>query len=302
MNTFPDYPFRSNFLALDGHNLHYLDEGPRSASPILFLHGNPTWSFFFRRLIIALSTDYRCIAPDHIGMGLSDKPPESRYRYTLQSRVDDLERLLDHIFPEVKYQQAKVKNLTLVLHDWGGMIGTAYATRHPDRIARLVLLNTGGFSLPKTKKLPWQLKLARSPILGALLVRGLNAFSRGAVKTCVTRRPLPPAVAQAYIAPYDSWRNRLAVHRFIQDIPLSSADRAWEIVANVEKQLPQFQNTPALLCWGMKDFVFDHHFLARWQQLLPQAQVHCFEDAGHYVLEDAYEQIIPLIQQFLAST
>jgi cis-3-alkyl-4-acyloxetan-2-one decarboxylase len=299
--AYPDYPFQSHFLALNGHNLHYLDEGPRNAPPVLMLHGNPTWSFYYRRLIAALSADYRCIAPDHMGMGLSDKPPDSRYRYTLASRVDDLERLLDSLFPEVKYQKQKVKNLTLILHDWGGMIGMAYATRHPERISRLILLNTGAFTLPKTKPLPWQLKLARSP-LGTLLVRGFNAFSKGAVKSCVTRCPLPPNVAAAYLAPYNSWHNRLAVHRFIQDIPLAKGDAAWDIVANVEQNLPQFQNTPTLICWGMHDFVFDHHFLTRFQQLLPHAQTHQFPDAGHYLLEDSHEQVIPLVKKFLASS
>ncbi len=291
-DTYPDYSFKSHYLDLAGMKLHYIDEGPKDAAPILMLHGNPTWSFYYRRLVSAFSPTRRCIVHDHIGMGLSDKPTEKNYEFTLESRVNDLEKLIDSL--------NLTQPLTLIVHDWGGMIGMAYATRHPERIERLVILNTGGFSLPKTKKMPWQLTLARTPLLGALLVRGFNAFSRGAVKDCVTR-PLTLEVADAYCAPYNSWHNRLAVHRFIQDIPLHPGDRAYGLVANVEKNIAQFQNLPMLICWGMKDFVFDIHFLNRWLELFPAAQTHRFENAGHYVLEDAHEKIIPLIQKFLAA-
>jgi haloalkane dehalogenase len=288
---FPDYPFQSHTLDVGGGiNLHYLDEGPKDADPVLMLHGNPTWSYYYRHLVLALRDRYRCIVPDHVGMGLSDKPREDRYAYTLARRVDDLETLLDRL--DVR------RPLTLVLHDWGGMIGTALATRRPGRIARIVALNTGAFTLPPGKRMPWQLRLARMPLVGALLVRGLNAFSAGAARACVTR-PLPPDVRHAYLAPYDSWHNRLAVHRFIQDIPLRPGDRAFDVVANVEKNLPQFRSRPMLLCWGMKDFVFDAHFLNRWTELFPAAEVHRFEDAGHYVLEDARDQILPLVRRFL---
>ena len=307
---FHDYPFQRHFIDVGGINLHYVDEGPSNADPILMLHGNPTWSYYFRQLITALTSashpgatghgtprpvadgHYRTIAPDHIGMGLSDKPGEDRYEYTLSRRVTDLEKLLDHL--DLK------KPLTLVLHDWGGMIGMALATRRPDRIARIIVLNTSAFGLPADKQMPWQLNLARTPFVGAMLVRGFNAFSTGAVKNCVIR-PIPKEVRTAYLSPYDTWQNRLAVHRFIQDIPLQPDDRAFDQMADVEKNLPQFQPLPMLICWGMKDFVFDIHFLNRWIERFPAAEVHRFDQAGHYVLEDAAEQIIPLVQRFLES-
>ncbi len=166
----PDYAFADHRINSDGLALHYVDEGPTDAPPLLMLHGNPTWSFYYRHLIHALRGQYRTIVPDHIGMGLSDKPDESRYEFTLSCRVDDLERLIDSL----NLRQP----LTLILHDWGGMIGMTYAARHPKKIAKIIILNTGAFTLPKTTKLPWQLKLARSPFLGALLVRGFNAFCR----------------------------------------------------------------------------------------------------------------------------
>jgi pimeloyl-ACP methyl ester carboxylesterase len=291
--SLPDhlYPFTCRFLFLEPHGarLHYIDEG--QGEPVVMVHGNPTWSFYFRSLVAGLRDRYRVVAPDHIGCGLSDKPPEDRYRYRLEQRADDLEALLDHL--------GQRERLTLVLHDWGGMIGMAYANRHPERIARLVILNTAAFLLPEGKKLPWQLWLVRNTPLGPLLVRGLNAFSRGAVRYCVTR-PMPPDVRAAYLKPYGSWKDRLAVLRFVQDIPLAPGDPSYELVRSVQDGLGRFEKTPMLICWGAKDFVFDVHFLAEWQRRFPAALVHQFADAGHLVLEDAGDRILPLVRDFLA--
>ena len=270
--------------------MHFLDEGQGEA--VVMIHGNPNWSFYYRHLVKALSDRYRCLVPDHIGCGLSDKPSDEQYQYSLAQRVSDLEKWLDHC-------QA-TKNLTLVVHDWGGMIGMAYATRYPERIRRLVILNTGAFHLPKTKGVPWQLKLARSP-LGALLVRGLNAFSRGAVRSCVTRRPMSTEVANAYCAPYNSWTNRIAVHRFVQDIPLAVGDRGFDMVTEVGDRLHLLEKIPMLIGWGHRDFVFDAHFLREWTSRFPFAELHEFPDCGHYILEDAQEELIPLIRHFLDS-
>ncbi len=254
------------------------------------LHGNPTWSFFYRSLILGLRDKYRAIVPDHIGCGLSDKPDERRYDYTLARRVEDLEALLDHLGIR--------DNLTLVLHDWGGMIGMAYAERHPERIKRLVVLNTAAFLLPHGKRMPWSIWLGRNTWLGKWLIRGCNAFCRGALCWCVTR-PLPAPVRQAYLAPYDSWANRVAVQRFVEDIPLQQRDRSFALVQQVQAGLKKLDKVPMLICWGERDFVFDHYFLAEWQQAFPMAEVHRFPDAGHYVLEDAGEEIVALVRDFL---
>jgi haloalkane dehalogenase len=254
------------------------------------VHGNPTWSFFFRDLIAGLRDRWRVIAPDHIGCGHSDKPGDDRYAYTLQSRIDDLDALLEHL--------GLRENITLVLHDWGGMIGIAWAARHPERVRRLVVLNTAAFLPPAGKKLPWQLWLVRNTPLGPLLVRGLGAFSWGLVRFCSVK-PLPGAVRAGYLAPHRSWRERIAVLRFVQDIPLKPGDRAYELVRCVAEGLPRFRGVPMLICWGERDFVFDRSFLAGWQERFPHAEVHSFADAGHLVLEDAGERILPLIREFL---
>jgi haloalkane dehalogenase len=282
------YPFASKYFDQNGFRQHYLDEG--SGDPVVMVHGNPTWSFYYRRLAADLRRDHRVIVPDHVGCGLSDKPQTQEYPYTLERRVDDLDRLLAHCGLE--------RNVTLVVHDWGGMIAMAWAERHPEKIARLVILNTAAFHLPEGKAVPWQLKLARTP-LGTVLVRGLNAFCRGAASDCVTRRPLSRDVRDAYLAPYDSWGNRAAVLRFVQDIPLAPEDPGYDLITKTAEGLARFRDTPALVCWGMRDFVFDGDYLAEWERRLPNAAVHRFPDCGHYVLEDASEEILALVREFL---
>ncbi len=274
-----------------GVRMHYLDEG--KGEPLVMLHGNPTWSFYWRHLVAGLSSSYRTIVPDHIGCGLSDKPDDDRYEYVLDRRVTDLEILLDRL--------GVTGDITLVVHDWGGMIGLAFATRHPERVKRLVVLNTAGFGLPRGRRLPWQIAAVRYLPFFPIPVRGLNAFSRGANRLCSTRPGgLSSLVRQAYLAPYDSWSHRIAVQRFVEDIPLRPGDRSFAIVDRVSRELGQFARVPLLICWGKKDFVFDDAFLAEWTRRLPHAEVHAFADAGHYVLEDAHERILPLVRDFLA--
>ena len=275
----------------DGLRLHYLDEG--QGEPVVMVHGNPTWSFYYRNLVEALAADYRAIAIDHIGCGFSDKPDDSRYAYTLESRVDDLETLLDHLELD--------RGITLVVHDWGGMIGLTYAARHPGRIARLVVLNTGAFPLPASKPFPWPLWICRDTRIGTWLVRAGNAFAAIAARVGCKRRPMNKNLRDAYVAPYDSWDHRIATLRFVQDIPLRPGDRAWTLVNETADRLHLLARVPMLIAWGLKDFVFDRHFLDEWTRRFPAAEVLRFEDGGHYILEDAGDEIIPRIRAFLAA-
>jgi haloalkane dehalogenase len=278
-------------LDLDGLRYHYLDEG--EGEPVVMLHGNPSWSYYYRKLVEALSPDYHVIVPDHMGCGLSEKPGDDRYDYTLEQRVRDLESLLDHLKLDA--------GLTLVVHDWGGAIGLAFAAKHPERIARLVVLNTAAFHLPASKAFPWPLWLCRDTLVGAFMVRGLNLFARGTAAIGCKHHKMPRDVAQAYVAPYDSWANRIAVHRFVQDIPLRPGDRSYDLLSFAQDRLALFVDTPMLIGWGMRDFVFDRHFLDEWMRRFPRAQVHRFPQAGHYVLEDEPGELVPLVREFLAA-
>jgi haloalkane dehalogenase len=273
--------------------MHYLDEGPRDAPVLLMLHGNPTWSFYYRNLVLRLRDRYRCIVPDHIGCGLSDKPDDAHYDYHLQRRVTDLDQLV----------QATIGNespLSLVVHDWGGMIGFAWAADRADRIERAVILNTAAFPLPEDKPFPFALWLGGRTRLGAALIRGFNAFS-GMAARIAFKKPVSKAVRAGYTGPYNSWANRIATLRFVQDIPLDSGDRGYELITRTADRLQAFADKPALLVWGLKDFVFDESFYRVWQQYLPKAEKYPLADCGHYVLEDGGTALLDRIEQFLTA-
>jgi haloalkane dehalogenase len=283
------YPYKSHYLDINGLKYHYLDEG--AGEPLVMVHGNPTWSFYFRELINSLSPQYRTIVPDHIGCGLSDKPGINEYGFGLEDRVNDLEKLLGHLDPGEK--------ITLILHDWGGMIGMAYAVRHPERIRRLVALNTFAFLPPAGYRVPisgYFIRLAGP--LASLAVQGLNLFSVGALYLA-SRKGLTKDVKRGLTAPYNCWNHRIAVLRFVQDIPLSPKDHSYLPAKNVDDRLNLFADTPILICWGQHDFVFNDNFFNEWQRRFPAAETHRFSDAGHYVLEDVPQKIVPIVQDFL---
>jgi len=283
------YPFTSHYMGINGLKYHFLDQG--AGDPVVMIHGNPTWSFYFRKLIRGLSDQYRTLAPDHIGCGLSDKPGIKRYDYRLKSRVRDLERLLEHLNVKEK--------ITLVLHDWGGMIGMVYAVRYPQRIRRIVIMNTAAFLPPKGKTLPIRLRLVRNVTpFATLAVQGFNLFAYGALYMA-SYKGMKKDVKSGLIAPYNSWNNRIATLKFVQDIPVSDKDPSYGLVKTVDENLYKLRHIPMLICWGEHDFVFDSTYLAEWRRRFPNAEVHAFKDAGHYVLEDAAGGIIPLIKDFL---
>lgn len=255
------------------------------------LHGNPTWSFLYRRFVRSLRDSHRVIVPDHAGCGFSEVPSEETYTYSLSSRVDDLEALLDHL--------ALRQRLTLFLHDWGGLIGMAYAARHPECISRLVVFNTAGFLLPAGKKLHWTLTFARDSRVAAWMILRYNAFARIAVRLGCRARPMPEATRRAYTSACDDLERRRVTLRFVQDIPLSKCDPAYTTALAAQDGLVHFSRTPVLVCWGEKDPIFDRGFLSEWMRRFPLAEVHRFPQAGHYVMEDAFEQIIPVVKRFL---
>lgn len=285
----PLYPFTPRAVTTPrGARMSYLDEGPRSDEAVLMLHGNPTWSFYYRRLVQAVAPKLRCIAPDHIGMGLSDKP--QNYPYTLATRVDDVAALVASL---------GLKQVHLVVHDWGGAIGFGFAERHPELIGRIVVLNTAAFP---SRRIPARIALCKLPLLGPLLVRGLNGFAWPATWMAMHRRRLTADEAHGYLLPHGNWHDRVAVSAFVRDIPLGPSHPSWPALAAAEAGLAQFQKNPALIVWGGKDFCFNDSFYAEWRQRLPQATAHHLADAGHYVLEDAAEEVVPLLMNFLCQS
>jgi haloalkane dehalogenase len=287
--------------------MHFADEGPRETAvggahptrgALLFVHGNPTWSFHWRRLIVGLRQKYRCVAVDHVGCGLSEKP--ARF-LTLDDHIDNLAALVD---------QLGLDRVTLIAQDWGGAIGLGTMLRMPERLERIVLFNTGAFP---PRYVPRRIAACRIPVIGQLAVQGANLFSRAALRMTLARhKRLEPAVNAGYLAPYDSWANRRAVYGFVRDIPrpgrhgcpkLASEIRrnsaTWETLVEIERGLPTLADRPSALVWGMRDWCFRPDCLERFIAAWPQANVHRLADVGHWVAEDAPEESLQIVSEFL---
>lgn len=268
------YDFPRRLVPLGGggdYSIHCIDTGG-PGRPVLLLHGNPTWSFFYRGLVAELRRDFRCVAPDHLGCGLSSKPQDWPYR--LEGHMANLERVVAAL---------GLAECDLVVHDWGGAIGMGLAGRKPEWVRRIVILNTAAF---RSRHLPRRIALCRTPLLGTPLVRGLNAFAWPATFMAVTRA-LAPEVRQGYLWPYRTWRDRVAIDGFVRDIPLEEDHPSYDTLVEVEEGLARLRDKPMLIYWGGRDFCFTERFYRQWQKRFPAAQARWIADAGHYVLEDA---------------
>jgi len=285
------YPFASHWIDLDGARLHYVDQGPPSAveplATILFVHGNPTWSFHWRRLIAAHSDHSRCVAVDHLGCGLSDLQPRP---LRLADHIANLTRLVNEL---------ELQRVTLVAQDWGGAIGLGTLLAVRARFDRIVLLNTGAF---RPWFIPWRIRVCRTPIVGRVALQGLNLFSRAALRMTMNRRRLAPAEAAGYLAPYHSWARRAAVYQFVRDIPASPRHPTWQTLAQIEERLPELAGMPSLLVWGARDWCFTTQCLDRFAAVWPSAEVCRLEDAGHWVVEDAPDEVLSAVTAFLKSS
>lgn len=275
------YPFRSQFLQLGDHGIHYVDEG--KGQPILMLHGNPTWSFYYRNLIQTFSTKFRTIVPDHMGCGFSDKPQD--YEYTLENHIQNAYKLIRFL---------ELSKIILIVHDWGGAIGMGLATRYPELFDKIIILNTAAFPSPH---IPKRINLLRQGKMGEFLTRKFNLFAWPAT-FMTTEKPLPKAIKQGYLLPYNSWENRIAVSRFVQDIPMEKEHKTYKTLREIEAKLPLLKQKKLIL-WGGKDFCFNQHFFEKWISIYPDADAQWFANAGHYILEDAKDEVTQKIWEFI---
>lgn len=280
-----EYPFNGQTFRLNnGATMHYLDEG--KGPVVLMLHGNPTWSFYYRNLLKELSgKNFRCIVPDHIGCGLSDKPKE--YSYTLKQRIEDIESLVDHL---------RIDSFSLVGHDWGGAIACGIAGRRHQALQKLVLLNTAAF---RNKRIPARIAFIKIPILGEWIVRALNGFAGPAIHMCV-QSPLKKPIRRGFLRPYRTWADRIAVWNFVKDIPLNRWHPSYTTLTEVESNLSKIAHKPIQLIWGAKDFCFTMHFHDRFKRFFPTAKSAVYEHCGHYVLEDGGPKVWSEIRSFLS--
>lgn len=280
------FPFEPRYLGVGDLRLHYVDEGPRDGRPLLFLHGNPTWSYYWRRPIAELSArGHRCIALDHMGFGRSDKPPRLS-AYSLRRHVDNALAFVDAL---------GLDDVTVVGHDWGGPIGLGAMLERLERLRAVVLINTWAWELPSF--LPAFLREFRTEGLGEILALGGNLFVES-IPGGMARRDVDPAMMEAYRAPFPDYWSRAGTLAFQREIPLTERDRSAPVMAAIQQGLTRLHQ-PVLLVWGMRDPVFQPVFLDQWRELFPDAETVELEDASHFVVEDRPDAVVSAIERFL---
>ncbi|MFL5866820.1 MAG: alpha/beta fold hydrolase [Thermoleophilaceae bacterium] len=273
------FPFDPRWLEAGDVRLHYVDEGPRDGPAILMLHGNPTWSYMYRRPIAELAAGgHRCVAVDHMGFGRSDKPPHLR-DYTLETHIENVGRLIDEL---------DLRDIVLAAHDWGGPIGLGALLGRRERLRALLLMNTWAWELPSF--LPPFIREFRTEGLGEILALAGNLFVE-AIPGGMASRDVDPAMMDAYRAPFPDYWSRVGTLAFQRDIPLTERDRSAPVMSGIHERLAEL-DVPATLLWGMRDRVFQPVFLDQWRELLPEARVVELDDAGHFVVEDRPDAVV----------
>jgi haloalkane dehalogenase len=272
------YPFESHYAEIDGASVHYVDEG--SGPPLLLLHGNPTWSFLYRELIKGLSDRYRCIAPDHPGFGLSRAAPG--YRYTPAEHAAVLEQLVERL---------DLADVTMMVQDWGGPIGFAVATRHPDRFSRFVIGNT--WAWPKADLGTQVFSRVLGGPIGGYLILKRNFFVETILPGNVKRRRLSPQEMDAYRGPFPTPESRRPVHVFPREIL-----RSRPFLAQIQQGLGRLSERPALIVWPTRDVAFKEPERRRWEQLFLDHRTVILDGAGHYIQEDAPDEIVAAIREW----
>ncbi|MGW8065184.1 alpha/beta fold hydrolase [Streptomyces ziwulingensis] len=289
----PGYPAPRYWRRVPVTGQHYLDLG--SGRPVLFLHGNPSWSYVWRKLLHRLAPHARCLAPDLPGFGLSRHlRPADGVPDPYEAQLEGLDSLHRHL---VRNEGLPERGWTFVLHDWGGPLGTAWALRNPGVVDRLVVCNTVAFPFPDGFRLPFYLRWIRDHRPVAAFVHATNAFARVAVRAGV-HHPLLPGERRAYLRPYARRAERRAVTDAVRAIPRGPADPAWHLL-EPPGHGAGLADLPLLIGWGMRDPVFTPHLLQEWARRCPQAVIHRFPEAGHFVMEDAAAELADHIRDFL---
>ncbi len=288
------WPYEPKWFESADGRMHYVDEGPRDGKPVVMAHGNPTWGYLYRNFIGPVTeAGYRAIVPDHLGFGRSDKPDQAEL-YTIQRHADRFEALLESL---------DLQDATVVSQDWGGPISLNWASKHPDRVRSLFILNTFAHRPPTEVKLPLPLKMFQTRGVGEAMVKGLHLFVRVFLFRAgiMHRDRLTPEVKQAYLAPHPNYKSRTAILMFPREIPAGPEGPVSDLNAEIETGLREhFRDKPAKIMWAMKDIAFTPQMVDDlWLRTLPDAEVIRLDDAGHYLQEDAHERIVPELVEFL---
>lgn len=275
------YPFAPHFFPVEAGCMHYVDAG--TGAPVVMLHGNPTWSFLYRHLIHRLTPDYRCIAPDYLGFGRSDKPDAAVYAPSAQAaRVEAL------------ITQLGLRDITLVVHDWGGPIGLSYALRHPGNVRRIVVMNSWMWPLDDDAWITLFSRLMGSALGRALTLR-YNAFARFVMPLAFAdRERLSDDAFRHYLAPLATPAGRMGSWMFPRAL---LGETEW--LASLWANRAALTGVPMLIVWGMRDPAFRTRHLRRWIDTFPHAHVHPLPDVGHYVPEEVPLLYSTLVADFL---
>jgi haloalkane dehalogenase len=278
-----EYPFKHRYFETPAGSMHYVDEG--KGEPIVFVHGNPSWSFLYRKLISSLSDKYRCIAPDHIGFGMSDKPPG--WSYLPEDHAKNLERLLDHL---------QLQNTTLILNDWGGPIGLSYAIAHPEKVTNIILTNTWLWPVNRD----WHYVMFSSVMggyIGKWLIRKFNFFANVMLKTSFgIKSRLTPEIHMHYLKPLEKVNERIGCWIFPGRIIGST-----EWLKSLWEKRAILKEKNILIAWGLKDIAFREKELNVWIQSFPDSHVIRYHDTGHFVAEEMGDDLAVRIENFLMS-
>ncbi|MFQ5874877.1 MAG: alpha/beta fold hydrolase [Dehalococcoidia bacterium] len=278
-----EFPFKENYLEIGGVRLHYVDEG--SGPPILMVHGQPTWSYLYRKMIPPLvAAGYRCVAPDLMGFGLSDKPKDES-AYTLRRHVELVTGLIEKL---------ELQGITTVGQDWGGPIGLRYAIDHRDNVRSLVILNT----LIKLQPLPLFFRIMfRSGALSSFLVRRLDLFRRMVFRVGF-KRPLDSRAKEQYRMPHPNAASRAGIAAFPKMIPTSAKHPNAEYISEIDRTLQEW-DVPVLVMFSDKDIAFKVEDGQRIASMVPNGRFQVVHNAGHYLQEDAGEEIAERMVTFL---
>ena len=276
-------PFQSRFVTVAGHKMHYVDEG--SGPVVLCLHGNPTWCYFYRNLIRELRGSFRLIAPDFLGCGLSDRTPGKKWKAI--DRINQLEEFVTTL---------GIDRFSIVMHDWGGPLGTGFMLRRLDKVDRIVYLNT---TLTETEALPGFIKIAATPVIGKFFTRHTDTFVRLTTSMGAFTK-LTPEVKEGYRAPYTTRQRRDAIWDFVEDIPFDASHPTYQEMVDIAAGLPKVAEKPVKIVWGLQDPCFHREMLSKVAAHFPKAELLEIPEASHLVLDDAPKIAIPAIQEFLS--
>jgi len=279
-----EYPFESHYLQVPAGRLHYVDEG--SGPAVVMVHGNPAWSYLYRHLMKQLRPDYRCIAMDHIGFGLSDKPTD--WSYLPVDHAANLTALIDGL---------GLKGITLVVQDWGGPIGLSYAVARPENVSRIIIMNTWAWPVNRD---PYYIAFSGfvgGPI-GRMLIRRYNFFARTIMRQAFgDKRKLTVAAHEHYLRALADPEDRTGCLIFPKQIIGSTP---W--LAQLRDNMSRLNGKPTLIVWGMKDIAFREKELKRWERTFPEARSIRLSSVGHYVQEEAPEALAEAVVPFLKET